>query len=50
MDKGFRSCCSVVFDFFDSEVGVCGDATESGIVGCGVYVDDDEDWVGDVTS
>lgn len=49
MDKGFGGCCAVIFDFFDGEVGVCGD-TDCGIVACGIDVYDDEDWIGDVAT
>lgn len=44
MDECFRGCCSVVFDFFDCKVGICGDA-DGWVAGCSVDVDDDEDWV-----
>jgi hypothetical protein len=45
MDKCFSCCCAVVFDFFDSKVGVRGDSL-GGVDR--VDVDNDEDWVGDV--
>ena len=43
----FCCCSSVVFDFFDGKVGVCGDSLR-GVDR--VDMDDDEDWVGDVIS
>lgn len=47
MDECFRGCSSVIFDFFNCKVCVCGDS-EGWI--CGIYVDYYEDWVGDVVS
>jgi hypothetical protein len=47
MDECFRGRGAVVFDFFDCKVGVCGD-TDCGIVLCGIDMDYDEDWIGNV--